>query len=119
MPNRMDAETRDNRDLLNCFNTVNPWCRRRDGPNPVLDDEADADGGDNRRNCATAFEAGKDDQLEEDPHKRQDREREDRSPNEGKSVDVDQKRNIRTQAHDVPISEVCEASHAVYESKAD
>src|SRR2546428_2236702 len=119
MPNRMDAETRDDRDLLNCFNAVNPWCRRRDRPNPVLDDEADADGGDNRGNCATALEARKHDYLEKDPHKRQDREREDRSPNEGKSVDVDEKRNIRAQAHDVPVSEICESSHAVDESEAD
>src|SRR3989442_8459638 len=99
MPNRMDAETRDNRDLLNCFNAVNPWCRRRDGPNPVLDDEPDADGGDNRRNCAAALEAGKERLLQEDPHKRQDRERKDRSPNEGKSVDVDEERNITVPRH--------------------
>src|SRR2546426_188182 len=86
MPNWMYAETRDDRDFLNCLNAVNPGCRRRDRPNPVLDDEADADRGDNRRNCATALEAGKDHQREEDPHKGQERAREDRSPNEAAPI---------------------------------
>src|SRR3989442_9507155 len=113
MPNWMYAETRDDRDFLNCLNAVNPGCRRRDRPNPVLDDEADADRGDNRRNCATALEAGKKDQLEEDPHKRPDREREDRSPKEGKSVDIEEKRNKRAPAHDVPLGENFEGSHAL------
>src|SRR3989442_15872889 len=99
VPNRMDAETRDNRDFLNCFHAVNPWCRRRDRSNPVLDDEADADGGDNRRNCATALEAGKDDQLEEDPPKRPDRQTEERPPKKGKTVESDEKSNITAQTH--------------------
>src|SRR5712691_4916421 len=115
----MDAQARDDRDVLDCFHAVNPWLRRRDRSNPVLDDETDAYGGDDWGNGATALEAGKDDHLEEDSSNRQDDKGKDCSPNEGKSVQVYEERNIRPQAHDVPVSEVCEASHAVDESQAD
>src|SRR5213594_2725986 len=63
---RMDAQPRDDDDILRGRHGVNPLGGPRDGSDSVLDDQPDTDRGDDRRDRAAAFEAGKDDDLEED-----------------------------------------------------
>src|SRR2546428_105937 len=66
-----------------------------------------------------AFEAGKDDHLEEDAHDREDEKRDDGSPDERETVDAQQEGYVRPEGHQVSVREVREASDAVEDRETD
>ena len=77
-PDRVDAEARDDRDLLNRCHVVVPLpgCRYR--ADPVLDDEADANRRDEGSDGSPAFESSENQKFEEDPNGSEHDERRDR-----------------------------------------
>src|SRR5213593_2865061 len=83
---RVNAEAGDDGDFRNGRHAKVPLSRCCDRANPVLDDEADAHGGDKGGHGPAAFESSEDELLEENADEPKDDKGENRAPDEIKAA---------------------------------
>src|SRR5438132_11774910 len=81
--NPMEPDARDDGNLCDGRDSEDPLLGRPAPVDPVLDDQADADGCDDWRDGTSTFEPRKDQDLQEDPDDGEREEGDDRPPDQG------------------------------------